>query len=193
MVHIIKTARLLRGAASILGVAFLLTCSDDSGTGPENKNDEPTPITISLSTTSAVPLDEIDITGVPSNLDIGPVYATVEAVGSDAVSDAFVNRRQDGTVYMLAPLKPAEFDIANGGDVDITLEGGGIMSNTVRLTIEPLPPATTTVQEACRARHNAARTPRYEDRGLADTVFPVVGGAPRSRQSRQSQFGAGVA
>ena len=74
------------------------------------------------------------------------MYAIVTDPAGGGESVSYVGRDEAGDPFMIAPLFPDTTDIAGGGAVEVEL-GGGVTSNTVDFTIEPLPAATRTVQD----------------------------------------------
>lgn len=139
------TIRPLRIIALIIAAAATITCGGDSGSGPGDDGDQPITLSISLSASSAIPPDPVGVDGIPADMDVASLYAEVSTTGG-AQTVTFLNRRDDGSVYMVAPLNAD--DPVGGGSVDVRVtDGANVTSNTVPLNVEPLPAATTTIQE----------------------------------------------
>ena len=127
----------LAGGAAALALAFLVSCSDD-GVGPGQ--DDPTPVllTIALAESRATSGDRLDISGVPTDVDL---WANVTVEGSGDTTIAFlVPASSPGGVQLVVPLHPVT--PAQGGAVRIEVTDGGLVSsNSVALQIDPLPAA----------------------------------------------------
>lgn len=142
----------IRRTTSIISVLIaslaMLSCGGDSSTSPGTEEPPgPTTLTISLATSSTMPSERVPITGIPPAQDLTEVYAMVKDVAGTGESVTYVGRDETGAPFVVAPLVPVTAGIADGGDVEITLAGGNVTSNTVPLEIQALPPATVTIQE----------------------------------------------
>ena len=149
--------RYLYPIVKVLTPLLFATCSGDSGTTPT----PPTGLSISFAATNPKPGQDVEIKGIPGTMNLDGVYAIVSAgaaasapepgttraaaASAETTTEALVYRAAVGTPYLIAPLNPAA--PVDGGEVEITLTGGEIATNTVPLTIAPLPPATFTVQD----------------------------------------------
>ncbi len=93
---------------------------------------------LSLSATSALPLDEIPIGRLPDDFDL-PVAARVTSETADSAEFAVVELPDSGDALLLVPLHPA--DPVGGGSVTLTFTDGTRACAPVAFTIEPLPSA----------------------------------------------------
>lgn len=147
---VVRSAAVMRLVLLVLALGYVVGCGGDSGSGPGGE-EQPTVLSISLGASSAMPGESVALSGIPAEMDIAGIHATVEADGagsgspgsgeSVAVSTTtIVYRDATGAAMLLVPLDPS--DMIGGGDVSIALAGPNVTSNTVALTIEPLPAAT---------------------------------------------------
>ncbi|HEX5131335.1 MAG TPA: hypothetical protein VFX92_02480 [Candidatus Krumholzibacteria bacterium] len=174
----LKTGHRIARAVAVVLVLLLPSCGGDSGTTPDDPG-TPKTLTIALSSASAMPGATVMIIGVPASTNLVGAHARIEDVASDGESSAYVGRDGAGNVYLVTPLRPATTGIADGGDVDVSLAGNGITSNRVRLAIEPLPAANTTVdaqvtllQDLATAWFAFHGTSRAELRALDTNAIP---------------------
>jgi hypothetical protein len=102
----------LRPVLLVLLAGASITCGGEDATGPGSGN--PVTLSISLPVSDALPAQEIDVQGVPSAMEVGSLYAEITAP-SGARYGSLMGRRQDGSVYMVAPL-----------NVDAPVDGGEV-------------------------------------------------------------------
>lgn len=91
-------------------------------------------------TTSALPLEEIDIGWLPASFEL-PVAASVSVDGSGHDSFAFIRPEEEsgGPLRLVAPLHPT--DPLDGGTVTLTVADGMLSCAPFTFTIQGLPPA----------------------------------------------------
>jgi len=106
---------------------------------------EPVTLAISLVPSSAVPPDEVEVVGIPDNVDAAPLYADITTQEGTRYK-ALLDERDDGSVVMVTPLHADS--PTDGGPVSVQVTNGdNVTSNAAPFDIQPLPPATVTIQD----------------------------------------------
>jgi len=122
-------------ACSVLVMAILMTCSDDTSTGPDNGG--PGGGTITLADSTAPSGSWVPLTGLPSDSGYyGVVTSTTKAGDTGYAAVA----RTDSGDFLLMPLNPA--DPIGGGEVQVVITNGAkTTTEPIALTLDSLPPA----------------------------------------------------
>jgi len=97
-----------------------LSCGSDSNSPSGGDDDVTGNPAITLSTAIAMPMAEVDIEGIPANAT--GLTALITTAGG-TTTNAYVDRRDDGTLFFLVPLHPDE--PVDGGDVDVEVMNSG--------------------------------------------------------------------
>ena len=122
---------------------------------------------LSWNVASAEPLDAISVNGVPD--DMTELYAVVKDGATDAESITFVERQQDGSVSVLAPLNPS--GSPDGGDVEIIITSGDTQCPAETISLKPLPPAAADVTQTFADKLSTYQGLVYADLGVtADEI-----------------------
>jgi len=169
--------RVLRTLPIPLAAGLLWSCSNDGGTSPEDPPG-PTTLTIALGVDTAIPSARVPLSGVPEALDLGDVHARVSDPTTGETWTTAVGRDDDGTPFLVAPLRAA--DPVGGGDVEVSLVGETVTSNPVPLHVDELPEATAStvdlvehLQELCTTWLTQHGTTREELRSMDPATMPV--------------------
>jgi hypothetical protein len=132
-------------AAVLVTAAVVASCNGDGGTTPDEDDQGPAVVDLELDVTHAPPAAAIRLQGIPADLDLSAVHARVVDRATGAEQLTYVGRWADGTPYLVAPLLASGLE--DGGEVDVFLAGDEVSSEGARLTIDPLPEATTSIEQ----------------------------------------------